>query len=80
MIYKLIDYSGLMGALKRLIKSTSIITIVLASLSIIRPAYSQDDIPEPAPRNAQGRILLDAQAGETNGLWVTSYSSGLPFF
>jgi hypothetical protein len=61
-------------------KLSLITAFALVSLSITVPVYSQDDTPEPAPRNADGRILLDAQAGEANGLWVTNYGTGLPSF
>ncbi|MDT8397536.1 MAG: hypothetical protein RQ899_02850 [Pseudomonadales bacterium] len=38
------------------------------------------EAPGPAPRNAGGRVLLDATAADKNGLWVPVYGSGKPFF
>lgn len=63
------------------LKKLSLIATLTASLSLIAPvSHGQDEMIDPAPRNASGRVLLDAQAGETNGLWVTQYGTGVPFF
>lgn len=35
---------------------------------------------EPAPRNADGRVLISNSPGQPMGLWVPDYSTGIPFF
>ncbi len=36
--------------------------------------------PEPAPRNAEGRVLISNVPGQPKGLWVPDYSTRVPFF
>jgi hypothetical protein len=35
---------------------------------------------EPAPRNADGRVLISNPGGAAKGLWVPDYSTNIPFF
>lgn len=41
-------------------------------------AIAQDDAP--VPRDAEGRVLISREPGETSGLWVPDYSVRLPNF
>lgn len=62
-------YKGLRPALAiALLCMTSGITAALAAESA------------PAPRDANGRILIANAPGEPLGLWVTDYSTRVPFF
>jgi hypothetical protein len=64
-------------------------TAVYAGLSIALPAalpltvsgaQAADTPAVPAPRNADGRVLISFAPDQPKGLWVTDYSTGIPFF
>ena len=57
-------------------KTAFFCTLILSTL--YQPAFSAE--PEPAPRNAAGRVLLSWAPGDSKGLWVTDYSTRIPFF
>ena len=53
----------------------------LCILSMLAIAMSgQAAEPAPPPRNADGRVLISWAPGQAKGLWVTDYSTRIPFF
>ncbi len=51
-------------------------------LLAVPPGISAVDAAEsvPAPRDANGKVLIANMPGEPVGLWVTDYSTRIPFF
>jgi hypothetical protein len=50
----------------------------LATLLAVQAVSAAE--PEPAPRNADGRVLISNAPGQPMGLWVPDYGTGIPFF
>lgn len=56
-------------------------TLLCASLTaLLSNAAWAADTPQPAPRNADGRVLISWEPGGAKGLWFTDYSTRIPFF
>ncbi|MFZ9511634.1 MAG: hypothetical protein ACO27H_11720 [Burkholderiaceae bacterium] len=59
----------------------AVATALLALGTLVLPLHAADaPAPAPAPRDASGRVLIANAPGEPIGLWVTDYSTRLPFF
>ena len=55
--------------------------VLATALALSAQGLSAADAdPVPAPRNADGRVLISNPPGGPMGLWVTDYSTGIPFF
>lgn len=54
--------------------------LLALSLGAVLPADAADEQAPPAPRDADGRILISRAAGETKGLWVPNYNIRAPMF
>ena len=59
--------------------SRELLSTLLISMTLAAPlAIAAESLP--APRNADGRVLISHAPGQPKGLWVTDYSTGIPFF
>jgi len=54
---------------------SSIFAVTLFAITPLQAAEQQ-----PAPRNAEGRVQISWAQGQPKGLWVTDYSTRVPFF
>jgi hypothetical protein len=54
--------------------------MVLCVLSTVAALQASAAESQPAPRNAEGRVLISNPPGGVKGLWVTDYSTDIPFF
>jgi hypothetical protein len=55
-------------------------TLAFLACALVQNASAADAPPVPAPRNAEGRVLISNPGDQPHGLWVTDYSTGIPFF
>lgn len=52
----------------------------MAALPLVLDVAFAAEAVEPAPRNAEGRLLISGAPDQPKGLWVPDYSTGIPFF
>lgn len=66
---------------KRAVLATALSVVMPLAVSPVLPTAQAADAPSvPAPRNADGRVMISFAPGQPKGLWVTDYSTGIPFF
>ena len=67
----------------RKLKKTAVLkqTLLAAMTAAItlHAAYAAEEA-QPAPRNEDGRVLISWAPGETKGIWVMDYRTGIPTF
>jgi hypothetical protein len=54
--------------------------LFVALLSVVATLQVSAAESEPAPRNADGKVLISNPPGAAKGLWVPDYSTNIPFF
>ncbi|HTQ99398.1 MAG TPA: hypothetical protein VMH83_05390 [Candidatus Acidoferrum sp.] len=58
-----------------------LLSVLLSMTAGISCVYAADaPPPAPAPRDANGKVLLSNAPGQKTGLWVTDYSTRIPMF
>jgi hypothetical protein len=63
----------------RLTRLTSATLLAVAALTLATPITLAAE-PEPAPRNAEGKLFISNAPGQPLGLWLPDYSTNQPFF